>query len=411
MKICPSCKVRYEEDKAFCSRCGASLIEEISEKRKSLQKGKKTNIILLLSLIAIPVAFVIVAVFIYLNQEPTVKNTNKASQATPSNNEKVASTLKSRPQTPSLNEPSVPLASKAGLPANNTPVDATATSQEAGGNNLVFVRNGNVWIATSGGANPRQLAFIGQAENPALSPDGNLVAFKVRGQKGKPTKIFLMPTQGGKTRALNLQNIDYSDDPTFSPDGRQLLFRGRTFRDNNSTVSLVLANLQDFSLRQIISISGLQEEEADIMASPTFSPDGHLIVYQENDHEPISGFAIIDLAGKQIARFPLNPKADVSFLQPRFSPDGREVLCWSYDFKEDANRVGNHTIYLVNWRTGGKKILALGTAPSFVDGGKAIVFARRTSHNRPSDLYRLELAPGARPRLILQNAGSPAGQG
>ena len=56
MKICPSCKVRYEEDEELCSRCGTNLIEEISEKRKSLQKGKKTNIFLLLSLLVIPVA-------------------------------------------------------------------------------------------------------------------------------------------------------------------------------------------------------------------------------------------------------------------------------------------------------------------------------------------------------------------
>lgn len=282
---------------------------------------------------------------------------------------------------------------------------------QGAGDNLVFVRSGDIWIATSDGANPRQLTFTGKASSPALSPDGKQVAFLGQGQKAHWKKIFLIPAQGGKIRALNLQNIDYSDSPGFSPDSTQLLFRGRTFRDDNNTVSLLLANFSDFSVREIMSIGSLADEAADIMAGPAFSPDGSQIVYQENDHEPLSGFVIIDLTGKKIARFPFNPKADASYLQPQFSPDGQEILCWSYDFKENTNRVGNHAIYLVNWRTGTKRRLATGMSPTFVDGGKAIVFARRERHNSPGNLYRLDLVPGAQPRLILRNADSPAGQG
>jgi Tol biopolymer transport system component len=402
MKVCPSCKVRYDEDQAFCSRCGDSLVAEISTKRKSPQTGKKTNMFLLFGLVAIPIAFIIVAVFAYINHEP------KASQPTINNAEKGASTSKSQPSASSLNEPALLLPSKPDLPAANKQVPP----EEGSGNKLVFVRNGDIWIASSEGTNAQQLTFTGsQASSPALSPDGREVAFMGPGRKAHWKKIFLIPSQGGKIRALNLLNIDYSDSPNFSPDSKQLLLRGRTFRDDNNTVSLLLANFSDFSLQKVLSNGGLADEAADIMASPAFSPDGRLIVYQESDHEPLSGFAIIDLTGKKIARFPFNREADASYLQPRFSADGQEVLCWSYDFKENANRVGNHAIYLVNWRTGIKKILALGTSPTFVDGGKAIVFAKRASHNSPSDLYRLDLVSGARPRLILRNAGAPAGQG
>jgi len=291
-------------------------------------------------------------------------------------------------------------------------ISSTGQSLGAEGGNLVFVRNGDVWIATSDGANPRQLTFTGQASSPALSPDGKQVAFLGRGQKANWKKIFLMPAQGGKIRALNLQNIDYSDDPSFSPESTQLLFRGRTFRDDNNTVSLLLANFSDFSVRKIMSIGSLADEAADIMAGPAFSPDGSQIVYQESDHEPLSGFVIIDLTGKKIARFPFNPKADDSYLQPQFSPDGQEILCWSYDFKENTNRVGNHTIYLVNWRTGAKRRLATGGSPTFVDGGRAIIFPRGEGprNSQVSNLYRLDRAPGAQPRLILRNADSPGGQ-
>ena len=102
-----------------------------------------------------------------------------------------------------------------------------------GGHNLVFVRNGDIWIATSEGGNPRRLTHIGHAANPALSPDGKQVSFSGPGRKTNRKKIFVMPVQGGKMQALNLPNIDYADDPSFSPDSRQLLLRGRTSQDNN----------------------------------------------------------------------------------------------------------------------------------------------------------------------------------
>jgi hypothetical protein len=74
MRICPSCKVRYEEDKELCSRCGANLVEEISEKRKSSQRGKKTSLVLVLGLSIIPITFVIVAAFFWLEKGLVPKN-------------------------------------------------------------------------------------------------------------------------------------------------------------------------------------------------------------------------------------------------------------------------------------------------------------------------------------------------
>ena len=200
---------------------------------------------------------------------------------------------------------------------------------QSAGNNLVFVQKGDIWIATSDGANPHQLTFTGQASSPALSPNGKQVAFLGPGQKANRSKIFLISTEGGKIRALNLPDIDDASSPSFSPDGTQLLFRGCTFGDNNNTVSFLLANFSDFSLRKIMSIGGLDDVEADNMVCPAFSPDGRLIVYNENGHEPTGGFTIIALTGKQVACFPFNPKKEqvsYSYLNPKFSPDGQEIL-------------------------------------------------------------------------------------
>ncbi|MCX5893034.1 MAG: hypothetical protein NTW80_08705, partial [Deltaproteobacteria bacterium] len=66
--------------------------------------------------------------------------------------------------------------------------------------------------------------------------------------------------------------------------------------------------------------------------------------------------------------------------------------------------------------TGWKNILALGSKPTYVDHGRAIGFERwpreRGVAGAPlkADLWRLELKPGAKPKMIIADAAEPAGQ-
>jgi hypothetical protein len=58
--------------------------------------------------------------------------------------------------------------------------------------------------------------------------------------------------------------------------------------------------------------------------------------------------------------------------------------------------------------------IAEGWNPTFVDGGKAIVYEGWSPDGwnigfKP-DLWRLDLAPGAQPRKILTDGAEPAGQ-
>jgi Tol biopolymer transport system component len=232
----------------------------------------------------------------------------------------------------------------------------------------------------------------------------------------------LIPSQGGNIRALDLPNLYhlYNSNLNFSPDGKHLLFRCSSrphdIRHNRGdiTVSILMVNYQNLSLRKILSKGGVYDEQ-DTMTYPAFSPDGNLIVYVE-EYEIGSSegeFVIIDLTGKKISRIsPTHLKMGDYYRSPSFSPDGQEILCTMYSSKKTANGVGKYIIYLVNWRTGVKRKLALGYHPTFVDGGKAIVFERSSNSlfNSPNDLYRLDLTSGARPRLILRNAKSPSGQ-
>lgn len=40
---------------------------------------------------------------------------------------------------------------------------------------LVFIRDGDVWVADINGNNEKQLTFSGNNRNPAISPDGKLI--------------------------------------------------------------------------------------------------------------------------------------------------------------------------------------------------------------------------------------------
>lgn len=42
---------------------------------------------------------------------------------------------------------------------------------------LVFTRDGDVWIADIDGVNEKRLTFSGNNRNPAISPDGKLIVF------------------------------------------------------------------------------------------------------------------------------------------------------------------------------------------------------------------------------------------
>ena len=100
---------------------------------------------------------------------------------------------------------------------------------------IVFVYEGNLWLASdSGGTAQRLTSFPGTANAPKFSPDGKWIAFGAD-YDGQPS-IYLVPAGGGEPRRLtwqpgNLQPV------TWTPDGKRVVFRADTeqfiYRDPN----------------------------------------------------------------------------------------------------------------------------------------------------------------------------------
>lgn len=287
---------------------------------------------------------------------------------------------------------------------------------------LAFVRGGNIWIADNDGGNSRQLTYSHKDRGPAVSPDGQWVAYYSGvGEATGFGQVFLIPSKGGIVQQFRHPEVQGGEHPAFSPDGKSLLFVGlselqmkkeKGVEMSFATMSLTLADLASGAMRRIISHPNARLDVGYIYSNPTFSPDGRLVAYQESGSDVSGGFAVIDLQGKRVFGFPKNHRDATPYWRPQFSRDGKEMLCYTPATdpgKEDV-------IYLVNLATGQKTTVALGSKPTYVENGKAIAFERwpkeRWNGKGPvkADLWRLELKPGAIPRLIIADAEEPAGQ-
>ncbi len=290
----------------------------------------------------------------------------------------------------------------------------------AGGNLLTFVRGDNIWVANSDGTGARQLTSGGKAESPALSPDGQWVAFT--STEGNKSTVSLVPTGGGAVKRLNIPGIHDSWSPAFTPDGQKLAmvtrfnFQKRTAageQQEYATHAISLVDLHTGALRHIVQTPNHFMEAGNLYDALAVSPDGRFIAYQESGTDVSGGFVVLNLEGKRVARYPKDPKNYHPFWRPTFFPDVSRVLCFSM-----ATTEGQKTyIYLVNLKTLKATRVIEGYFPTLVDGGRAMVFERWTETGMTGkeatkiDLWRLDFFPGATPRLILENAEKPAGQG
>jgi Tol biopolymer transport system component len=297
----------------------------------------------------------------------------------------------------------------------------------AGTGKLVFVRGGNVWIANTDGTEARQLTISEPGKSntlgPALAPDGQWVAFSLP-QPGPDKQLYLLSSSGGAAKLLRPKGIEAAWSPCFSPDSKSLLFVGMSQRRvdkkyadlSYATMSISLLDLKNGRVRHIVCSPDTSLNAGRVYANPSLSPDGQMVAYQHSGSDVSGGFYVVNRQGKTIFKFPQDPQNSDPYWRPQFSPDGKEILCYAppTSSRNDAIENQGDNIYLVNMATRQARRIAAGWDPTFVDGGKAIVYEGwspdRWKIGYKPDLWRLDLAPGAQPRMILTDAAEPAGQ-
>jgi TolB protein len=132
---------------------------------------------------------------------------------------------------------------------------------------VVLTKDGNSEIYSMGidGSNPQRLTNDPSIDTePVFSPDGAWIYF-TSDRSGGP-QIYRMPSAGGDAQRITF-NGDYNISPRISPDGKTLAYVSRRS-------DLFQIEVLDVASAQELTITDTIKDE-----SPTFAPNGRLILY------------------------------------------------------------------------------------------------------------------------------------
>jgi Tol biopolymer transport system component/DNA-binding winged helix-turn-helix (wHTH) protein len=245
--------------------------------------------------------------------------------------------------------------------------------------------DGAIYTALIGGDKPLRLTVKSGVCCPTWSPDARQIAF-MRFQ-GKGYSINVISALGGNEKTLYTVQAEvrgFCDQLDWSPDGKWLAFSEPS--PDNRNLRIALVSRDDLSVRPVTSPI---EQEYD--CQPAFSPDGSTVAFERGS---IGGF------GKDLFVTPLNGGVPRRLTfdnawggRPTWTPDGRDIVF-------SSNRGGPLNL----WR-----VPSTGGAPQPVAGVSTIAYA--PSISRKGNLLAFEHASinSGIWRLGLKNETHPVG--
>jgi TolB protein len=240
----------------------------------------------------------------------------------------------------------------------------------------------DLYVIRPDGTGLRRLTRTGDSTeaSPTWSPDGRSIVFSHHGFVGVPASIDIIGVDGTGARQLLVVPAGWAY-PAWSPDGRWIAF---TEWLGQPGIYLVRADGQGLH-----RIPGTGDA-----TRPSWSPDSKRLAYQEG-----GGVRIIDLAGK----------ARRAVTRSGYSP------AWSHDGRRIALSYGDHgKIWVVSADGKQARQLTRGntydTVPTWSSDGEQIAFIRSTRFDGGGRLFVMD-ASGAHQRAIgPSSADLPAWQ-
>jgi TolB protein len=197
--------------------------------------------------------------------------------------------------------------------------------------------------------------------NPAWSPDHHLVAFTRENPKpGAGFQIWVMNADGTQQRQLTRGRVD--TEPSWSPDGKSVVFRGLS--PDGKTFDLFVVNDDGAGLRRIT-----HDPDSIAVTNPAWSPDGMVIAFQRVNYDSGAGTGVYVMRpdGTGLKRLALNGG------EPAWSPDGRRRAF------SRAKPGQTFQIWTMSASGAGQRQLTTGlesTSPAWSPDGRQIVFDR-----------------------------------
>ncbi|MCK7592636.1 amidohydrolase family protein [Pseudomarimonas salicorniae] len=167
----------------------------------------------------------------------------------------------------------------------------------------------------------------------ATSPDGRLVVFHAVG------KLWTRTMPSGKPQRLTTQAADFEYQPSFSPDGRKLVY---TRWNDADLVRVIERDLASGSERELPTGSGY-------FYGPRYAPNGRDVVYAKTSGSELTGRVWAKDPGIYLLRGDSKAPA-------RIAREGRDP-----QFNADGNRVFYFTGSFTN-KESGRKLMSVGLA-------------------------------------------------
>lgn len=164
--------------------------------------------------------------------------------------------------------------------------------------------------------------------------------------RGDGSEIYTMTSDGTDRRRLTDQEAS-AWFPSWSPDGTQMVFALNRPGEECGSIELMKADGTD-----VVDLTSVSARLDGICGQgPSFTPDGRRIVFAGWSLTPPTAIWSFDLRGRNVRRIITTRRiervvhGDKEFVSPRVSPDGR-TLCFEveHSFRNGANLKGLFTI-------------------------------------------------------------------
>lgn len=204
----------------------------------------------------------------------------------------------------------------------------------------------DIWLMDASGANQRRLTNTTKNERgPALSPDGQRIAYLVYDSNGRSEGIVVSALNGGNAVIVSAGLFTFGR-PSWSPDGKRLVFTALSSPDR--IFQLFVVNADGSGLYELPNGRAAGE------MFPAWSPDGSRIAYSATPaNSDLTSLVVVGADGSNPQV--LVPAQDGALINtdPSWSPDGQWLAFVSSPFSSGSN----YSIYRVD--ANGQNLLPL----------------------------------------------------